>query len=211
MAKVPVLNWKKEQVGEVALPAEVFEYPYRKHLVWEVVKAYLAGQRAGTHKTKTRAEVSGTGKKPFKQKGTGRARQGGGRPPIHRGGGTSHGPTPHSYAQRVSVGAKKNALRAILSRRVKEERLIVLDNLSVGSHKTKDLKTALNHLGVDGKALFVDADVRKNENFALASRNVREWKLVDALAVNTYDVMNHGTLVLSKEALARVVATLGGE
>ena len=211
MAKVPVLNWKKEQVGEVALPAEVFEYPYRKHLVWEVVKAYLAGQRAGTHKTKVRSEVSGSGKKPFKQKGTGRARQGGGRPPIHRHGGTSHGPTPHSYAQRVSVGAKKNALKAVLSRRVKEERLIVLDDLSVGSHKTKDLKTALNRLGVDGKALFVDADVRENENFELASRNVRGWKLVDALAVNTYDVMNHGTLVVSKEALARVVATLGGE
>jgi large subunit ribosomal protein L4 len=211
MAKVPVLNWKKEQVGEVALPAEVFEYPYRRHLVWEVVKAYLAGQRAGTHKTKVRSEVSGSGKKPFKQKGTGRARQGGGRPPIHRHGGTSHGPTPHSYAQRVSVGAKKNALKAVLSRRVKEERLIVLDDLSVGSHKTKDLKTALNRLGVDGKALFVDADVRENENFELASRNVREWKLVDALAVNTYDVMNHGTLVVSKEALARVVATLGGE
>jgi large subunit ribosomal protein L4 len=211
MAKVPVLNWKKEQVGEVALPAEVFEYPYRKHLVWEVVKAYLAGQRAGTHKTKVRSEVSGSGKKPFKQKGTGRARQGGGRPPIHRHGGTSHGPTPHSYAQRVSVGSKKNALKAVLSRRVKEERLIVIDDLSVGSHKTKDLKTALNRLGVDGKALFVDADVRENENFALASRNVRGWKLVDALAVNTYDVMNHGTLVVSKEALARVVATLGGE
>jgi large subunit ribosomal protein L4 len=211
MAKVPVLNWKKERVGEVALPAEVFEYPYRKHLVWEVVKAYLAGKRAGTHKTKTRAEVSGTGKKPFKQKGTGRARQGGGRPPIHRHGGTSHGPTPHSYAQSVSVGAKKNALKAVLSRRVKEERLIVLDDLSVGSRKTKDLKTALNRLGVDGKALFVDANVRENENFALASRNVREWKLVDALAVSTYDVMNHSTLVVSKEALARVVATLGGE
>jgi large subunit ribosomal protein L4 len=81
----------------------------------------------------------------------------------------------------------------------------------VGSHKTKDLKTALGRLGVDGKALFVDANVRENENFALASRNVREWKLVDALAVNTYDVMNHGTVVVSKEALARVVATLGGE
>lgn len=209
MAKVSVLNWKKEQVGEVALPAEVFEYPYRKHLVWEVVKAYLAGQRAGTHKTKVRSEVSGSGRKPFKQKGTGRARQGGSRPPIHRHGGTSHGPTPHSYAQGLSVGAKKNALKAVLSRRVKEERLIVLDKMDLGSHKTKDLKTALSRLGVEGKALFVDS--RDNENFARASRNVREWKLVDALAVNTYDVMNHGTLVVSKEALGRVVATLGGE
>ena len=209
MAKVPVLNWKKEQVGEVSLPAEVFEYPYRRHLVWEVVKAHLAGQRAGTHKTKVRSEVSGSGRKPFKQKGTGRARQGGGRPPIHRHGGTAHGPRPRSYAQGVSVGAKKNALKAVLSRRVKEERLIVLDTMDLESHKTKDLKSALGRLGVGGKALFVDS--RENESFSRASRNVREWKLVDALAVNTYDVMNHATLVVSKEALHRVVATLGGE
>ena len=211
MAKVPVLNWKKEQVGEVSLPAEIFEYPYRRHLVWEVVKAYLAGLRAGTHKTKVRSEVSGSGKKPFKQKGTGRARQGGGRPPIHRHGGTSHGPRPRSYAQGVSVGAKKNALKAVLSRRVKEERLIVLERMDVASHKTRDLKTALSRLGVEGKALFVDADMRGNESFARASRNVREWKLVDALAVNTYDVMNHATLVVSKRALHRVTTTLGGE
>lgn len=211
MVKVPVLNWKKEQVGEVALPADVFEYPYRKHLVWEVVKAYLAGRRAGTHKTKVRSEVSGSGKKPFKQKGTGRARQGGGRPPIHRHGGTSHGPRPRSYAQGLSVNAKKNALKAVLSRRVQEARLIVLEKMDLASHKTKDLKTALDRLGVQGKTLFVDVDSRGNESFGRASRNVRAWKLVDALAVNTYDVMNHPTLVVSKEALNRVVATLGGQ
>lgn len=211
MAKVPVLNWKKEQVGEVSLPSEVFEYPYRKHLVWEVVKAYLAGLRAGTHKTKVRSEVSGSGRKPFKQKGTGRARQGGSRPPIHRHGGISHGPKPRSYAQGLSVGAKKNALKAVLSRRVKEERLIVVEKMDLATHKTKDLKEALARLGVEGKALFVDAYSRGNENFSRASRNVREWKLVDALAVNTYDVMNHATLVVSKEAFHRVVATLGGE
>jgi len=211
MAKVPVLNWKKERVGEVNLPAEVFEYPYRKHLVWEVVKAYLAGQRAGTHKTKVRSEVSGSGRKPFKQKGTGRARQGGSRPPIHRHGGTAHGPVPRSYAQGLSVGEKKNALKAVLSRRAQEERLIVLDKMDLNSPKTKDLKTAISGLGIEGKALFVDVDSRENESFARASRNVREWKLVDALAVNTYDVLRHDTLVVSREALNRVVATLGGE
>jgi large subunit ribosomal protein L4 len=211
MAKVPVLNWKKERVGEVNLPAEVFEYPYRKHLVWGVVKAYLAGQRAGTHKTKVRSEVSGSGRKPFKQKGTGRARQGGSRPPIHRHGGTAHGPVPRSYAQGLSVGEKKNALKAVLSRRAQEERLIVLDKMDLNSPKTKDLKTAINGLGIEGKALFVDVDSRENESFARASRNVREWKLVDALAVNTYDVLRHDTLVVSREALNRVVATLGGE
>ncbi|HKD17494.1 MAG TPA: 50S ribosomal protein L4 [Thermoanaerobaculia bacterium] len=209
MAKIPVWNWKKEQVGEVALPAGVFDYPYRKHLVWEVVKAYLAGQRAGTHKTKVRSEVSGSGKKPFKQKGTGRARQGGGRPPIHRHGGTVHGPVPRSYAQDVSVGEKKNALKAVLSRRAAEERILVVDRLEVESTKTRDLKSAIEALGVEGKALFVDS--RDNANFARASRNVKSWKLVDALGVNAYDVLAHGTVVLSKQALSRVVQNLGGE
>ena len=209
MAKIPVWNWKKEQVGEVSLPAGVFEYPYRKHLVWEVVKAYLAGERAGTHKTKVRSEVSGSGRKPFKQKGTGRARQGGSRPPIHRHGGTAHGPRPRSYAQDLSVGEKKNALKAVLSRRAAEERIVVVDKLAVGSHKTKDLMAAVGVLGIEGKTLFVD--VRDNENFIRASRNVKTWKFVDPLAVNAYDVLAHGTVVLSKSALARVVKTLGGE
>ncbi len=209
MAKLSVVNWKKEEVGEVELPAGVFEYPFRRHLVWEVVKAYLAGQRRGTHKTKTRAEVSGSGRKPFKQKGTGRARQGGSRPPIHRHGGTSHGPVPRSYAQKVSVGEKKNALKAALSRRVKEERLLVLEGLDLASHRTKDLKAAVEGLGISGKALFVDS--RENENFARASRNVKDWTLVDSLAVNVYDVMSHETVVVSKDAFSRVVETLGGE
>ena len=209
MASIPVWNWKKEQVGELAVPAGVFDYPYRKHLVWEVVKAHLAGQRAGTHKTKVRSEVSGSGKKPFKQKGTGRARQGGGRPPIHRHGGTVHGPVPRSYAQSVSVKAKKNALKAVLSKRLAEERILVLDRLEVDTVKTKELVAAVGKLGLEGKTLFVDS--RDNANFARASKNVRSWKLVDALGVNAYDVLAHGNLVLSQQALARVVENLGGE
>src|SRR6266496_2110160 len=207
MAKLPVVNWKKERVGEVDLPAAVFEYPFRSHLVWEAVKAYLAARRRGTHKTKTRSEVSGSGKKPFKQKGTGRARQGGGRPPIHRHGGTAHGPVPRSYAEKLSVGEKKNALKAALSQRLREERLLVVESMDPGSRRTRDLKVAVGGLGVEGKALFVDS--RGNENMELASRNVREWKLVDALAVNVYDVMSHATVVLSQDALSRVVQTLG--
>ncbi len=207
MATLPVWNWKRERVGEVDLPAGVFDYPYRKHLVWQAVKAYLAAQRRGTHKTKTRSEVSGSGKKPFKQKGTGRARQGGGRPPIHRHGGIAHGPKPRNYAEGLSVGEKKNALRAVLSQRLREERLLVVESMDPESHRTRDLKAAIGGLGVEGKALFVDS--RENEKLALASRNVSEWKLVDALAVNVYDVMSHATVVLSKDALSRVVQTLG--
>jgi large subunit ribosomal protein L4 len=209
MAKIAVWNWKKEQVGEVTVPAGVLDYPYRKHLVWEVVRAYLAGQRAGTHKTKVRSEVSGSGRKPFKQKGTGRARQGGSRPPIHRHGGIAHGPKPRSYAQDVSVGEKKNALKAVLSRRFAEERIVIVDRMELDGHKTRDLKAAIGALGVAGKALFVDS--RDNENFARASRNVKAWKLVDSLAVNAYDVLAHGTVVLSKSAFSRVMKNLGGE
>ncbi len=207
MATLPVWNWKKERVGEVDVPAGVFDYPYRKHLVWQAVKAYLAARRRGTHKTKVRSEVSGSGKKPFKQKGTGRARQGGGRPPIHRHGGTSHGPKPRNYAEGLSVGEKKNALRAVLSQRLREERLLVVETMGPESHRTRDFKAAVGGLGVEGKALFVDS--RENEKLALASRNVPEWKLVDALAVNVYDVMSHATVVLSRDALSRVVQTLG--
>jgi len=209
MAKIAVWNWKKEQVGEVSVPAGVLDYPYRKHLVWEVVKAYRAGQRAGTHKTKVRSEVSGSGRKPFKQKGTGRARQGGSRPPIHRHGGISHGPKPRSYAQDLSVGEKKNALKAVLSRRFAEDRILVVDRMELEGHKTRDLKAAVGALGIGGKALFVDS--RDNENFARASRNVKAWKLVDSLAVNAYDVLAHGTVVLSKSAFSRVMQNLGGE
>ena len=211
-AKIAVINWKKEQVGEVSVPAGVFDYPYRRHLVWEVVKAYRAGQRAGTHKTKVRSEVSGSGKKPFKQKGTGRARQGGGRPPIHRHGGTVHGPVPRSYAQDVSVGEKKNALKAVLSRRFAEERIVVLDKHGARERtRPATSKAAVGALGIEGKALFVDVDARENENFARASRNVPDWKLVDSLGVNAYDVLAHGTVVLTKSAFARVVKNLGGE
>jgi large subunit ribosomal protein L4 len=209
MATLPIVNWKKERVGEVELPAAVFEYPFRSHLVWEAVKAYQAGLRRGTHKTKTRSEVSGSGRKPFRQKGTGRARQGGARPPIHRHGGIAHGPQPRSYAQKLSAGEKRNALKAALSRRVQEERLVVLEGLDLESHRTKELKAAVEGLGISGKALFVDS--RDNESFARASRNVRQWKLVDPLAVNVYDVMSHGTVVVSKDAFSRVVETLGGE
>jgi len=206
MAKLPVWNWKKETVGEVELPASIFDYPYRRHLVWQAVKAYLAARRRGTHKTKVRSEVSGYGKKPFKQKGTGRARQGGGRPPIHRHGGISHGPKPRNYAEGLSVGEKKNALRAVLSQRLREERIFIVDSMATDSHRTADLKAAIGGLGIDGKALFVDS--RDNDKLHLASRNVSEWKLVDALAVNVYDVMSHATVVLSQDALSRVVETL---
>ncbi|HSS43717.1 MAG TPA: uL4 family ribosomal protein [Thermoanaerobaculia bacterium] len=120
--------------------------------------------------------------------------------------GAPRGPVPRSHAQEVSVGEKKNALKAVLSQRLREERLLVLDKMELDSHRTRDLKAAVGGLGITGKTLFVES--RENERLALASRNVREWKLVDPLRVNVYDVLSHGTLVLSRGALDRVVENL---
>jgi len=206
MAKIPVWNWKKEQVGEVSLPAGVFDYPYRKHLVWEVVKAHLAGLRAGTHKTKVRSEVSGSGKKPFKQKHTGRARQGGGRPPIHRHGGTVFGPVPRSYALKVNAKAKKAALRCVLSEKARDQKVVLLDALELTSHKTKAFAGALAKLGIEGKTLVVER--KDNENLVRAAANNPRVTTLDPLGLNVYDALNAGTIVLTEESLRAVSEVL---
>ncbi len=205
--KIAVKNFDNKQVKELDLPAEIFSYPYKEHLIHVAVQAYLAGLRSGTHKTKTRSEVSGAGKKLWKQKGTGRARIGSIRSPLWRKGGTVHGPVPRDYSQDLSTGEKKNALKAVLSRKLKEERIIVLDNLAVPSHKTQALEAILTKVGAEGKILLVDA--RDNRNLDLASRNHPGWKTVDALAVNVYDVVDRPYLVVSEQALARLVEVLG--
>jgi large subunit ribosomal protein L4 len=194
------------QPREIELPDEVFGYPYKEHLIHEAVQAYLAGRRRGTHKTKTRAEVSGSGKKLWRQKGTGRARVGDIRNPKWRKGGVVWGPVPHSHAKDLSAGEKRNALKSALSRKLAEERIVVLDNLEVDSHRTKDLIERLGALGIDGKALLVDS--LENDKLALAARNNRALKTVDALAVNVYDVVDRGYLVLSEGALNRLVEVL---
>jgi large subunit ribosomal protein L4 len=204
--KLAVKNLRNEAVGETELPAEVFSYPYKEHLIHLAVVAYRAGQRAGTHKTKGRHEVSGSGKKLWRQKGTGRARVGSRRTPLWRGGGTVHGPQPRSYAKDLSAREKRNALKSALSRKLAEERLLVLDSLELGSLKTKALAQVLSGLGVDGKALLVDS--WDNRNLNLAARNNPSLKTVDALAVNVYDVVDRSYLVLSQQALQRLVEVL---
>jgi large subunit ribosomal protein L4 len=205
--KITVKNLENKKVKELDLPEEIFSYPYKQHLIHTAVQAFLAGLRSGTHKVKTRAEVSGAGKKLWKQKGTGRARVGSIRTPLWRKGGTVHGPVPRDYSKDLSVGEKKNALKSALSRKVKEEGLIVLETLSVPTHKTKELAAILGKVGVEGKALLVDT--RENENLALASRNNPGLKTVDALGVNVYDVVDRPFVVMSEQALGRLVEVLG--
>jgi large subunit ribosomal protein L4 len=204
--KVPVKTLDNKEVREIDLPEAIFAYPYKEHLIHEAVQAVLAAQRAGTHKTKTRGEVSGSGRKLWRQKGTGRARVGDIRNPKWRKGGTVHGPQPRSYEKKMSAREKRNALKSALSRKVAEERLLVLDSFELDDHKTAGLARALAKLGIDGKALLVDA--HGNENLGLASRNNRTVKAVDALAVNVYDVVDRPYLVLSAEALTRLSEVL---
>jgi large subunit ribosomal protein L4 len=204
--KLSVKNLNNQQVREIEVPDAVFAYPYKAHLIHEVVLAYQAGLRAGTHKTKDRSEVSGSGKKLWRQKGTGRARTADIRNPKWRSGGTVHGPVPRSYAKDISVREKKNALKSALSQKAAESRILVVDSLELDSHRTKELLKRLGGLGIDGKALLVDS--HDNQNLHLAARNERKLKTVDALAVNVYDVIDRGYLVLSEGALNRLVEVL---
>lgn len=205
--KIEVRNWENEVVGKVEVPDEVFTYPKREHLVYEVVKAYLAGLRCGTHATKTRAFVSGGGKKPWKQKGTGRSRHGSSRSPLWRHGGTTFGPQPRSYAMKVNIKAKKNALKSVLSEKVAVGQLHVLDSLEIDSRRTKDFVARLAKLELGGeKVLFVDS--YENLNLMLATRNRPELSTADSLHVNVYQSLGAKHIVLSRRALQQLAEVL---
>jgi large subunit ribosomal protein L4 len=204
--KLAVKNFNNQQVREIEVPDAVFAYPYKQHLIHEAVQAYLAGLRSGTHKTKDRSEVSGSGKKLWRQKGTGRARTGDIRNPKWRKGGTVHGPVVRSHAKDLSVREKKNALKSALSVKAAESRILVIDSFELDNHRTKELLTRLGGLGIEGKALLVDSI--DNRNLTLAARNEPKLKTVDALAVNVYDVVDRGYLIVSEGALNRLVEVL---
>jgi large subunit ribosomal protein L4 len=206
MPTVDIKDWDNKKVGSADLPDDVFAYPYKEHLIHEAVRNYLASLRQGTHKTKTRSEVSGSGKKPFRQKGTGRARQGGNRPPIHRHGGTVFGPQPRDYSYKMNAKEKKNALKSALSQRVKEGKLVLVADLSIEESKTKSLAMKVAKIGVEGKALLVDSF--ENTNAILAARNNPKILFVDVKNVNVYDVVNSRYIVLSQAALDRLTEVL---
>ncbi len=204
--KVAVKNLQNKKVKDLELPEAVFDYPYKEHLVHTAVVSYMAAQRSGTHKVKGRSEVRGGGRKPWRQKGTGRARIGSLRSPTRRGGGTIHGPQPRDYANKLSVREKRNALKSALSQKLKDEGLLVVDGFDLESHKTGELAKVLAALGVAGRALVVDR--QDNEKLALASRNNPHLKTVDAMAVNVYDIVDRSHVVMTEEALGRLVEVL---
>ena len=198
MPSVKVRNLKNEEIGEAELSDAVFGAELNESLIHAAVKAFLANARQGTVGTKTRGDVSGSGKKLWKQKGTGRARIASIRSPLWKGGGNVHGPQSRDWSQNLPKKMRRGALRSALSERLREGNLVVIDEFVLGAAKTKEFVAALGALGLEGKTLIVDT--ADNENLLLASRNVKRAKVVGASGVNIYDVLYHEKLVLSRSA-----------
>jgi large subunit ribosomal protein L4 len=196
--KVNVYNLKREQVGEIELSDEVFGAEVKEQLFYEVVKAQLASRRAGTKATKERSAVSGSSKKLYRQKGTGRARQGSLRAPHHPGGGVAHALEPQDWSYRPPRKVRIGALKSALSLFAKQDRLIVLDSLELPEIKTKAIVDALGALKADKKALVVDT--AGNEKLVKSIRNLEHHQFLPPEGVNVYDLLRHDHLVVSKEA-----------
>jgi len=200
--KVPVVNAANETVREIQLSPEVFAADPNPHLVYEAVKQYRAGGRRGTHMTKNRALVSGSGKKPWRQKGTGRARAGETRSPLWRHGGTVFGPQPRDYSYSMPRKARAAALRVALSQRLVEGAVKIVETLVVEGPKTKLLKSLLAGLGVAGKAVVVDHEPA--DALVLSGRNLQDVKVVADSHLTAYDVMDCKHLVVTQEAIDRL-------
>ncbi|MFN8543018.1 MAG: 50S ribosomal protein L4 [Candidatus Binatia bacterium] len=206
---LPVLSRDRAKVGEISLPARIVAGPQRPHLLHAAVLSQLAGRRAGTASTKTRAFVSGGGKKPWKQKGTGRARAGSSRSPLWPGGAVIFGPQPRDYDYRLPRSARRVALEAALSTRHGEGKLLVVDALALPEPKTKAMVAWLKGFGLDGTVLIVLG--AKDDAVQRAGRNLPGLKVLLADGVNVYDVLRHECLVVTRDALQQIVTRLGGE
>ena len=204
---VDVVNSQNEKIGSLDLSDEVFGGRVKTDLIHESVVRQNAAERRGTHGTKTRAMVSGSGKKPWRQKGTGRARVGEIRNPLWRKGGTTFGPQPRSYEYQLPKKVEKGALRAALSLRLRDGAVIVVDALSVAEIKTKAAAEMLKRLGVNGKALLVD--VKPEDRLALSVRNIEGVKLLASNRVSARDVMDTRRVVLTRAALEKLQEALG--
>jgi large subunit ribosomal protein L4 len=204
---IDVVNSSNEKVGAVELSDEVFGGRVNAHLIWESVVRANASERQGTHATKNRALVSGSGKKPWRQKGTGRARVGEIRNPLWRKGGTVFGPQPRSYEYQLPKKVERGALRAALTQKLKEGHLLVVDALAAAEIKTKAAVALLNGLGVSGKAVLID--VSPDEKLALSVRNLPGVTLVASARVRARDVMHADRVVTTQGALERLQEALG--
>jgi len=207
MSKIDVLNWKKEKVGSVELPADVFNVAVKKDVLHTVVNWQLASRRRGTAMTKTRSLVSGGGKKPFKQKGTGNARQGSTRSPLMPGGAKVFGPVPRSYEYSLPKKVRALGLRMALSHLNKEGRLFVVENMK-SEGKTAELAKRLKAFGLS-KAVLVDAQM--DDKFKRASNNLPKFKYFPVEGVNVFDLLKHDAAILTKESVSKIVGRCQAE
>lgn len=202
MPKVSVFNVSGKVVGEIELADSIFGIEPHKSVLHDAVVMQLASLRAGTHKTKGRSEVRGGGRKPWKQKGTGRARQGSIRAPQWKGGGTVFGPTPRSYAYKLPKKVRRLALKSALSAKAQSNEIIVLDSLEMTSPKTKEFAQYLKNLDVNRKALVVSVEV--NDTVQLSARNIPGVKYVAADGINVLDLLNHDRVIFTQAAVQKV-------
>ncbi len=205
MHKLDVLDKGGKAARSIELPDGVFSYPAKDHLIYEAVINYQANQRRGTAATKTRSLVRGGGKKPWRQKGTGRARAGSSRSPLWKKGATTFGPKPKDYSYEIPKKARRNALKSALSLKLKAKRILVLQDLALAEAKTKAAAEWLKGLKVDSAVVVEGAE---NKNLYLALRNIPKVKAVDPLRLNVYDVLDHKWLVFSEQALTSVMERL---
>jgi large subunit ribosomal protein L4 len=199
MPVVKVKNLSNEEVGEVELSEKVFGAPLNKKLIYFAVKGYLANQRAGTSATKTRGDTSGSGKKLWKQKGTGRARIASLRSPLWKGGGNVHGPQPRDWSYNVPKKMRRGAVRSVLSERLREGGLVVVENFDLSSHKTKEFASTLKQLGLGRHTLIVAS--LNNGNLALSSRNLPGVVYVSPEGVNVYNLLTHEHVAITRDAV----------
>jgi large subunit ribosomal protein L4 len=207
MPVVDVRNLEGKKVGTVELADDVFSAKVNQNLLHETVRHYLAGQRSGTHKTKDKSEVSGAGRKLWKQKGTGRARIGSIRSPLWRHGGTVHGPVPRKYDYALPKKMIVGALRSALSSKLAEEKMTVVDGWTLDSHKTKPFREALSKLDGETRTILLVA-TGANVNLERASRNLEGVTLVPTTSLGPYDLMRHDRLMLSREAAEKLSRAL---
>lgn len=204
MANLKVMDQNGKDSGEVTLNDKVFGIEPNESVVFEAIIRQRAGKRQGTSKVKNRSAVRGGGKKPWRQKGTGRARQGSIRAPQWRGGGTVFGPTPRSYAYTMPRKQRRLAIKSVLSRKLIDNDLIVLDKLTMSAPKTKELVSMLNGLNADGKVLIVSDD----NNVQLSARNLTKVKVVPVNGLNVEDAVNYGKLILDQDAVKKIEEVL---
>jgi large subunit ribosomal protein L4 len=205
MLKIKVKNIRSDEVSELELPEEIFDYPLKEHLIYEAVKNYRANQRQGTASTKTRGKVSGSGKKLWRQKGTGRARIGSIRSPLWRTGGVVFGPQPRDYSYKMPRKARRNALKSVLSDKMRHDRIWVVDEFSLDSNKTKDTLAKLKNFDFD-KLLIVDK--KENSKLMLSTRNVPYIKTIDFSEINVYDSLKYNYIMFSVDAVKQLVEVL---